>query len=231
MKKWLLVILILCTTSPAYALTIDKMYTSTFGHYNQTYDPTGYASQQSFMIFSQADYYVLNDETNWDSGAGWHPDTYSTIQSVEVIGHSIMYNFYNPLDDILFQNTDYNSGNHSSQGVLGVSGPLTIIADIGANTGTMSGYTQVLSNDETWYGEPRFNYYSANVGDLVFYEIDFVLNNTVWTENLFERSFSYNLSGVVDFTASSVPEPATIFLLLTSLPFIMILKKKFSNIG
>lgn len=164
MMKWLLVILMICTISPAYALTIDQMYTATFNHYNQIYDPTGYASQQSFMIFSQADYYVLNDGTNWDSGAGWHPDTYSTIQSVEVIGSSIIYNFYNPLNDILFQNTDYDSGDHSAQGALGVSSLLRIIADVGTNTGTMSGYAEILSNDETWYGEPKFNYYSANVG-------------------------------------------------------------------
>ena len=73
MKKWLLVILLLGSVCPAHALTIDQMYISTFGHYNQTYDPTGYASQQSFMIFGQADYYI---GTPSDLRFQFHPATH-----------------------------------------------------------------------------------------------------------------------------------------------------------
>lgn len=229
MKKWLLIILLLVSVCPAHALTIDQMYISTFGHYNQTFDPNGYTFQQSFMVFGQADYYVLNDGSSWDSGAGWHPKAYSTVKSVEVDGNSIAYTFHNPEDDILFKNTDYNDGFHSSQGVLCVSGPLRILADIGTSIGTMSGYTTILSNDETWYGEPRFNYYSASVGDLIYYEIDFVLNDAFWTEDLFDSRFSYNLSGVVDFEVSPVPAPATFYLFFTGLPFIFLMKRKLLN--
>ena len=96
MKKWLWGIFLFFTISPAYALTIDQMYTATFGHYNQTYDPNGYTSQQSFMIFSQADYYVLNDGSSWDSGAGWHPAASSTVESIEIDNDTIIYNFFNP---------------------------------------------------------------------------------------------------------------------------------------
>jgi len=226
MKKWLWGIFLFFTISPAYALTIDQMYTATFGHYNQTYDPNGYTSQQSFMIFSQADYYVLNDGSSWDSGAGWHPAASSTVESIEIDNDTIIYNFFNPENKILFQNIDYNSGNHSAQGILGVSSPLRIIAEIGTHTGIMTGYSIILSNEETWYGEARFNYYSADVGDFVYYEINFVLSDSIWTEDLFNNRFSYNLSGMVDFTASPVPEPATILLVFIGLPFIVLMKKK-----
>ena len=191
--------------------TIDIMYTATFGHYWQNY----YASNQQFMIFSQADYYLLDDGSTWDSGAGWHPNTDSTLLSVNIVGTTINYNFNNPTDDILFQNTDYNAGDHSSQGVLGVTGPLTITAELGSSSATMSGYTEIISNIETWYGEPRFNYYSANVGDLVYFEVDYILGTgTVFDENLFNQDFSYNLTGHVDFTRV-VPIPPAFILFIS----------------
>lgn len=68
---------------------------------------------------------------------------------MEVAGGTITYNFLNPPDDVLFQNIDFDNGNHSAHGVLGVAGPLQIIADVGARTGTMTGYTRIVSNDAT----------------------------------------------------------------------------------
>lgn len=209
MKKYLILCLVLIgVASNLNAATIDIMYTATFGHYRQSYS----ATSQQFMIFSQADYYFLDDNSTWESGAGWHPDTSSTVLSVNVLGDTIIYTFSTPEDSILFQNTDYNSGDHSAQGVLGVSGPLTIVSELGSNTAVMSGYTEILSNEETWYGEPRFNYYSADVGDLVYFEVNYILGNgAVFDEDLFSTDFSYNLTGHVDFT-NVVPIPSAFFL-------------------
>lgn len=190
------------------AATIDTMYTATFGHYWQSHS----AGSQSMMVFSQADYYLLDDGNTWDSGAGWHPDTDSTLSSISISGSTITYTFETPENGILFQNTDYNSGDHSAQGVLGVSGPLEITADLGGTTAFLSGHTEIISNDETWYGEPRFNYYSANVGDLVYFEVNYILGNgAVFDENLFNTDFSYNLTGQVDFT-TVVPLPPAILM-------------------
>lgn len=208
MKKIILVsIVLLGSLVNARAATIDYMFTATFGYYWENFEP----GNQRFMIFPLADYYQLSDQTTWEAGAGGHPSTRTTVSSIAVDNTTISYTFNNPLDDILFRNTDYNSGNHSAQGVLGVVDPLVITAELGSSTGIMRGYTRIVSNDETWYGEPRFNYYSADVGELVYYEVNYVLRNALFTEDLFNQDFSYNLSGLVDFTAV-VPVPAGIVL-------------------
>jgi hypothetical protein len=212
----------------ASAATIDKMYTSTFGHYTQQYSPGG-----SFMIFSQADHYQLSDGTTWDSGAGWHPAVYSTVASVHVSGDRIFYVFNAPAGGVLFQNTDYDSGDHSAQGVLGAPSHLILSAKIGSSRGTMFGYTTVISNDATWYGEPRFNFYSAPVGSEVFFKETFTLSGASFSTDLFDTSFTYNESGFVDFTRlrnvenmAAVPEPSTYLLLLGGIAALVAFRRK-----
>lgn len=220
MKKLALVFAIACGFSApilAAPVVIEQMYLGTFGHYTQDYSAGG-----SFMVFASADFYDLSNGASWDSGAGWHPSTYSTLAGAQVFGSKVRYTFAQPASGILFQNTDYDNGNHSAQGVLGVNGPLVIEADLGASTGKMWGYTTVLSNNATWYGEPRFNFYDAQVGDRVYFEEKFSLvGSSRFTQNLFQTNFKYNVGGVVDFTqklvATKVPEPATGFLLLGAL--------------
>jgi hypothetical protein len=197
----------------ATAATINQMYLATFGHYTQTYNPGG-----QFMILSQADYYRLSDGTSWSSGAGWHPDTHSTLASVSISGSTITYTFNNPASGVLFQNTDYDSGDHSAQGILGLPTSLQIVAMIGSTTGVLQGYTQIMSNDETWYGQPRFNFYSAPVGTFVYFQQNFSLLNSSFTQTLFDQSFIYNETGYVDFTRTApVPEPRNAALLLFGL--------------
>lgn len=179
----------------ASSATIDKMYTATFGHYTQDYQPGG-----DFVIFSKADYYLLNDGSTWESGAGWHPDTRSTLKKKVVEGDTVSYYFEQPTGGILFQNTDYDGGDHSAQGVLGAPKKLVLKAKLGSTKGALQGYATIVSNDETWYGQPRFNFYSASVGDQVFFRQDFVLMGTSFSEDLFDRSFTYNLTGQVNFT-------------------------------
>ncbi|MBT9597240.1 MAG: hypothetical protein IV094_14760 [Vitreoscilla sp.] len=178
----------------AHAATIDKMLTATFGHYEQYFQPGN-----PFMVFSPADWYELSDGTGWDSGAGSHPPTYAQLKKVVVDGDTIQYHFEQPESGVLFQNTDYDSGEHSAQGVLGLPKKLVLVAKAGTPNGVFQGYTTVVSNDETWYGQPRFNFYSAAVGDRVFFRQTFVLYGSVFTPDLFEREFVYNVSGFVNF--------------------------------
>lgn len=106
-----------CMNLSVSAVTIDRMYTATFGHYSQSYTAGG-----QFMLFSSADYYQLSDGSTWDSGAGSHPATYSTLSAVSVDGNQITYTFDAPASGLLFRNTDYNAGSHSAQGELGLPG-------------------------------------------------------------------------------------------------------------
>jgi hypothetical protein len=197
------------------------MNTATFGHYSQTYQPGG-----TFMVFSQADSYNLSDGTSWDSGAGWHPDTISTLAYVSATEDSITYLFNAPPSGLLFRNTDYDSGDHSAQGELGLPATLSIVASPGSSTGVMRGYTKVVSNQETWYGQPKFNYYSASVGSYVYFEQTFSLNESTFTPDLFKTSFDYNQTGFVDFTRTlPVPEPTTAALMLIGLAALIKVKR------
>ncbi len=206
-------------TLNASAAMIDRMHVASLAQHWYVYSPITPINGQ-FTIFPVADYYVLDDGSSWERGAGWAPETNTTLSSVSVEGSIISYNFNSPDDGILFQNIDYNESVHSTQGVLGVFTPLTIIADLGGTTAKMTGYTEIISNDETWPGGPTFNYYSASVGELVYFEVNYELNNelnngAIFDEDLFNKRFSYRLSGVVDFT-TAVPLPSALPLIASS---------------
>lgn len=184
--------------------TIDRMVTGTFGNYTQTYTPGGFG----FMVFPFADYYVLNDGTSWDSGAGSQANYVANVQTVERENGMLQYTFAPPANGILYAGTDFSFGDHSAQGVLGVTGPLVLVAERGATTGVMSGWVTIISNDATYYD--TFNYYSAAVGQSVYFETTYTLSDARFTRNLFDAAFTYNEAGFVDFTqVQAVPEPAT----------------------
>jgi hypothetical protein len=189
----LIIAAILSIPGPAAAATVDLLEVSGSSLYN----PGG-----MFLLLGGGNKYFLNDGTSWTSGAGSFKSTVSNIQSVISSGNQIKYTFIPPSDQIFYSYTDYNSGVHSSQGELGVAGPLLLEAELGSSTAVMSGYVKIISNDETWYGEPLFNHFSAGVGALVKYSLSYTLNNATWTESLFNNSFSYNFNGRIDFTSS-----------------------------
>jgi len=152
------------------------------------------------LLFGSASEYFLSDGSSWGSGAGSSAIGRGSLKSVEISGSTIQYIFNPPSDGILYRQTDYNAGDHSSQGELGVKGPLVLIAEIGSNTARMSGNVVIVSNDMTYYGEPKFNYFSASVGAPARYSITYTLHNSGWTENIFNTTFSYSLTGYVYFT-------------------------------
>lgn len=204
---------LVCTAPVAHAAnpeTIDRMVTGTFGGYTQTYTAGG-----SFLVFPFADYYVLNDGTSWDSGAGSQFAWQGSVQSVEREGSTLRYTFTAPADGVLYQGTDYSFGDHSAQGTLGVTGPLVLEATVGARVGRMSGYVKILANDATWYD--TFNYYSAAVGQSVYFETTFTLSDARFTRDLFSTDFVYNEAGYVDFTAALVPEPGSLLMMCAGL--------------
>ena len=194
MKKFILIFIIAGIFSIpclAKAATIDSMTISDFFFYNPG---------SKFLYFGKADEYFLNDGTSWKSGAGSFGYLSGDLQSIEKSGSIIRYRFVPPSTGILYSYTDYNGGDHSSQGELEVAGPLVLEAEIGSSTAKMSGSMKITSNEETWYGEPKFNHFSSYVGALVKYSISYTLQGATWTENLFDNSFTYSLSGYIDFT-------------------------------
>lgn len=219
--------ILLGVSSLASAATIDRINLATFGHYTQDYRPNG-----QFMLFSTADVYLLSDGSSWESGAGTASPAMVTFKSVTTSGSLITYTFNKPNSGLLYQQTDYDSGDHSAQGSFALPETLSIVAEAGSRTAVMKGYTEILSNDETWYGEPRFNYYSAPVGSKVYFEQTYTLSDDTFTVDLFSRSFRYNETGFIDFKKiAPVPEPSVIWLLLAGLPLALMGRRGGRSIG
>lgn len=194
----------------ASAATIDRMYSAASGSFN---NPEG------LMLHGLPTSFALSDGSFWDMRAGNYMQSTSYGVTAKVDGAVIRYTVAPPASGVLFKHTDFNDGDHSAQGTLGVAGPLVIVADLGSNAGVMEGYTEVLANDETWVGQPRFNFYTAKVGDKVWFRQTFVLRSETFDESLFTQTFVYDMSGVVDFTQvlAAVPEPGSWALALAGL--------------
>lgn len=172
-------------------VTIDSMTTSSP---SATYVPAAY-----LRLIGRADVYSLSDGSSWSSGAGSYLAAQALLERVETVGSTVRYVFEPPADGILYSQTDFDSGDHSAQGTLGVEGPLVLEAEIGTTTAVMRGGARLLANDPTSYGEPRFNFYSAIVGSVVPFEVTYQLLTGTWTETTFDSSFSYSYAGTVDF--------------------------------
>lgn len=214
MKKNILfvLILVLLIFQNVQAATINRMTIHTFGDYRQTYDPNNVSTYENkFNIFGMADTYYLSDGTFWESGAGSHVAPRVDFVDATMIDSTIKYTFDPPEFYVIFQNTDYNSGDHSTGGALKIDDDPVVSVTNGAKLATMEGYAEIISNYPA--NNPNFDYYSASVGDKVFYSMEYWIYDTYWTSNTFDNNFEYNLQGYVDFT-NVIPEPSIIFMFL-----------------
>ncbi len=190
--------------------TIDRLDVWTLDGYTVNH----VASAQDLMVLEWPDVYHLSDGSTWTSGAGSYGHGTTGLTSETVTGRTISYALaLAPGDTYLMNYTDYDNGDHSSQGELAPAGPMTLVATIGSKTAVMNGYAEIVSDTMTWYGEPRFNYYSAPVGDAVPFTLTYTLQGSpTWGPGIFATNFSYNMNGTIDF-AHPAPEPNTLILL------------------
>jgi hypothetical protein len=205
-KKILLALIFVGSAFDVRSATIDRMTVGTY-----VYPYSGFV-RGTLWLPSIAQTYYLSDGTSWGGGAG----TTSLIGAVysdatESNGY-IYYDFAPVYNGVLFSNTDYDSGSHSSQGTLGWSGDVVLVAQVGGSVARFSGGATILDNTETWYGQPRFNYYSAAVGQSVYFEMDFVIQGGTWQMDTFGTSPNISGTGYVDFT-QLIPEPNWLALL------------------
>jgi hypothetical protein len=200
MKTYSLLCILVFSTVTVFSATIDRMTLQP--SVNAGYSPT------SFSFPQLAQTYYLSDGTSWGSGAGVGYVTSINYQSSYTSGGNVYYDFSAPLSGDLFQNTDYDNGSHSAQGTLGYAQDMVLVAQIGSTHAQFSGGAVILDNTETWYGQPRFNYYSASVGQSVYFEFDYTILNGTWQVDTFEKPFTFSDSGYIDFTRV-VPEPSS----------------------
>jgi hypothetical protein len=183
----------------AARITIDRM------DFGVTYTDT-YNVATGLTLFGPARTYHLSDGTNWRSGAGSYQRTRAMFVSSTVSGNTIQYTFSPPVEGFVYKQTDYNSGNHSSNGSLGAFGPLVLEATLGSTTARMVGEVEILTNTPANYSEPRFNFFGAPVGSIAPFDVTFTLRNgATFTDTTFQSSFTVANSGTVDFTASRRP--------------------------
>lgn len=194
----------------ANAAVIEQMTTSSIGGSTQTYGQYG----NDLMVIGDARVYFLDDGSSWSAGAGSSGINYSSITSYYIEGTTINYVLDTTVGTTIFDRTDYDSGDHSSQGTLASTDNLILTAEIGSTEATLSGWAEITSNTETWYGEPRFNYFAADVGELVKFNVIYTLMGSyVWDESVLAEQFTYQINGLVDFTTiKPVPVPATVWL-------------------
>jgi hypothetical protein len=211
-----------CAARHAGAATIDRMYTAPTGHLNQTYSP----SVGTLFVIGKADYYELSDGSTWNSGAGVVNKQYLSLNSVSVDENTIRYTFNPSASGFVFKQVDYNNGNHASNGTLVETAPLVLEAELGSTHAKMSGYLNISDNTLPNAFINGFSYFSANRGEDVYFEVDYwLIGGTTWTPSLFASTFTYNLTGVVDFTRS-IPEPSTYALASIGVVALLALKRR-----
>jgi outer membrane protein assembly factor BamB len=189
------------TPSASSNARIDSMMVyATIFDYPESYSPGG-----TFHLCAHAERYYLNNGSSWGSGAGSFYPTTSRFDHVETSGETLRYVMNPPIDGVLYRQTDFDSGDHSAQGEIAVEGPLVLEAINGSGTAMLRGFGRITSNDATWYGEPRFNYYNAPVGSLVPFQMLYQLTSGTFTSNTFSGTFSYYGVGSVDFVHATRP--------------------------
>jgi len=186
----------------AVPATIDRMTTQAFG--------SRFAGGPISVVGS-ADIYSLSDGSSWSSGAGSSSSYPASLDHVEVSGTTIRYVLTPDASGLIYQQTDFDSGDHSAQGTLGSSGALVIEAQAGSTTAVLHGRALLVANDATSYGG-RFNYYTAIVGSVLPLEIVYTMQGgSTWTTDAFSRPFSFTMAGSVDFAHPiSVPRPVNL---------------------
>lgn len=169
----------------------------------------GHGAGGPLALMGAASVYSLSDGSQWSSGAGSYYNYTAQLDHVEVSGTKVRYVLVPPAS--IYQQTDYDSGDHSAQGRLDSSGPLVLEAELGSTKAVLRANALLASNDATWYGEPLFNYYSAVVGSVVPVELIYTMQGgSTWTTDAFSRSFSFTVIGIVDFAHPvSVPRITT----------------------
>ena len=202
----------LARDAPATAIlkppaTIDRMTTKT---YHSPYSTIG-----TLTLVESADVYYLSNGTQWSSGAGMGRLHSSQVSSVDVFGPTVRYVLSPPATGLIYEQIDGNAGDHSSQGTLGPSGPLVLEAQIGSTTAVLRGNALVVSNNLTFYGEPRFNYFTALVGSVVPFEMVYTITGgATWQADTFTKSLACTGSGFVDFAHPvSAPRPVALEVL------------------
>lgn len=233
------------TIQSAAALTIDTINVSTVNGYGDTHTPVDYPGYDRFSILGAAYSYQLSDGQVRPSGAGWIPYTNGHLSNVSVLNGSISYEFDQVHNWAMGNGTIfYSIGQVWCQGMCNESGaglwtegqfapvsPIVLTAQLGSSTATLTGTARIVQNNASsnWSGAPEnFVPFSSPEGSIVTYAATYTLTDgSVWNENTFSKSFSYNMTGTINL--SPVPELSTFSMTiacLSGIAFIMNMRNR-----
>jgi hypothetical protein len=190
---------------PLALVTIDRMTVSNYWN--------SYLPYREFRLLGRPETFFLSDQSSWQGGAGSATIPFATFDHAEMFGDTIRYFLTPQPDSLIHAHTDFNSGDHSSQGSLVAAGPLVLDALVGSTTAVMRGYARIRDNEMTWYGEPLFNFFSSIPGSIVPFTNTFTIGSGPWTFETFDHPFDYASAGEVDF-ANPVSTPPLLDLAL-----------------
>ena len=173
---------------------------------------TGYRRGSSIFLMGSAATYTLSDGTSWRSGAGVTTSGSALYDRTEVDGDTVRHYLRFTGEPLLYRQTDYDSGDHSSAGTLHAAGELYLEATIGSPTAHLRGGALIVSNDFANYQDERFNHWDAIEGSVVPFSLPYTLVGGVWNATTFQGDFDYRReAGWVDF-ANPISTPRLVSL-------------------
>lgn len=200
-------------TALARGATIDEITLSTLYGYTNTATPGS-----GILGPGLPSEYLVSDGSSWGFGAGSHSSAYLLPTAESITGNQVSFSLA-PVGgtSIAMEFTDYDNGDHSAQGELDFASPLTLTAQIGSTTATLSGYLLVASNTVSNYHPPLFVFFGSAPGSIVPFQDTYTLQSGAWGPTTFDSNFGYNLSGTVELA----PEPGTFWAPLLGLGLLL----------
>jgi hypothetical protein len=179
-------------TAEVNPITIDKINVASY--YYESYSPS-----YGMLIVNRVSTYQLSDGSSWSSGAGSASYGRMQFERMETDGSTVRFHFTH--NDLFMRQTDYDSGNHSANFELHVDGPLVIVAQAGSQQGVLEGQALIVSDQPANYTDSRFNYLSAIPGSVVRFRVSYGLRGSAtFAAGLFDTSFTFTFSGIIDLT-------------------------------
>lgn len=218
---------------PARAVTIDRIDVSTVFGYSESYSPGDF---NRFGLLGVPYTYHLSDGSSGGPGAGWIPYTNGTVTAEHADAGGVSFEFgaitnWARGPGVLFYHLGQiqdGSGSHWTEGELVPVGPLVLQAEAGSAVAVLQGTARIsFSNSANLWGPAsEFVGYALPEGAIVPFRAEYtLLDGRSWELGIFDTSFGYTMSGVIDFS-SPVPEPSVAWMWLAGLVTTVGLRRK-----
>lgn len=193
--------------------TVDWLVASTSGTNNASYYPDKPLIPSGISFGGVATYQANSDGEIWESTAGTVYRPVTGFVSAVSIGDEFQYTMETLPDGIIY--SGQRCSNHllplAAQCQLEVGAPPVLKAKFNSNVARYTGLARLTENGNftAKFGGEKI-YYAGNIGELVPFEVLFVLIDDIWTADIFDRTFDYYVISSFDFAAAQPGTPPEI---------------------